>query len=179
MGKVWVGAIALLCLTGCGSAPSPVSTGEPKPAASSVPSVSESASEDSDQANPTALADVTAYELSGEPGAYTLSITISSPDLGCQQYADWWEVTDESGNLLYRRILAHSHVDEQPFSRSGGPVDVQPDQVILVRAHMNPGGYGGQILKGTLGDGLNPQPHPSDFALTLAAQPPLPDGCTF
>ncbi|MEM8807767.1 MAG: hypothetical protein AAGF01_17240 [Cyanobacteria bacterium P01_G01_bin.38] len=126
-----------------------------------------------------ALADVTAYEVSGEPGAYTLSVTVSSPDTGCQQYADWWEVIDDSGNLLYRRILAHSHVDEQPFSRSGGPVNIQPDQDVIIRAHMDPGGYGGQVFQGTVAAGLNPAPHPPDFALDLETQPPLPEGCAF
>ena len=46
------------------------------------------------------------------------------------------------GALLYRRILAHSHVDEQPFVRSGGPVPVGASDIVIVRGHMNPGGYG-------------------------------------
>jgi hypothetical protein len=53
-----------------------------------------------------------------------------------------WEVVDVTGEaLLYRRILGHSHVSEQPFVRSGGPVSATSD-VVIVRSHGNVGGYG-------------------------------------
>ncbi|MCB0054175.1 MAG: hypothetical protein KDE24_32035, partial [Caldilinea sp.] len=68
------------------------------------------------------VADVFGVTVRGDDGAYQFSVEIASPDTGCNQYADWWEVLDSDGNLLYRRILTHSHVDEQPFIRSGGPV---------------------------------------------------------
>ena len=80
-------------------------------------------------------ADVIGVQVSGAPGAYQFNVTIKSPDTGCQQYADWWEVVSEDGRLLYRRVLLHSHVDEQPFTRSGGPVPIQADTVVWVRAH--------------------------------------------
>ena len=60
-------------------------------------------------------ADITAVKASGSDGNYQFSVTIKSPDTGCDQYADWWEVIDEDGNLLYRRILMHSHVNEIPW----------------------------------------------------------------
>ena len=72
---------------------------------------------------------VRSVSASGEANAYRFSVEISSPDLGCEQYADWWEVVDEDGELIYRRVLAHSHVSEQPFTRSGGPIDIDADQV--------------------------------------------------
>jgi len=124
-------------------------------------------------------ADVLAVTVSGEPGAYQFSVQISSPDLGCQQYADWWEVFDEDGGLVYRRILAHSHVDEQPFTRSGGPVPIEADTVVWVRAHINPGGYGGITLRGSVQAGFTPEELSPGFAADLAETPPLPDGCAF
>jgi hypothetical protein len=127
----------------------------------------------------TPAADVIGVQVSGAPGAYQFNVTIRSPDTGCQQYADWWEVVSEDGRLLYRRVLLHSHVDEQPFTRSGGPVSMQADTVVWVRAHMNTGGYGGAAFKGSVKAGFKPtEPLPS-FAAGLAKQPPLPEGCDF
>ena len=124
-------------------------------------------------------ADVQAVKASGAPGAYQFSVTIKSPDTGCQQYADWWEVVSEDGRLLYRRVLLHSHVDEQPFTRSGGPVPVQPDTIVWVRAHMNHSGYGGAALKGSVRGGFSVAMPPPGFAAGLASQAPLPEGCDF
>ena len=86
-------------------------------------------------------AEVTSVSVSGGAGAYTFSVGVKSPDTGCEQYADWWEVLSEDAQLIYRRILTHSHVTEQPFTRSGGPVTVDTGQIIIIRAHMNNLGY--------------------------------------
>jgi hypothetical protein len=67
-------------------------------------------------------ADVVDVSVSGDVGSYIFAVTIASPDSGCAQYADWWEVLGADGSLLYRRVLLHSHVTEQPFVRTGGPV---------------------------------------------------------
>jgi hypothetical protein len=125
------------------------------------------------------LANIVSVNATGTLGAYTLSVGIQSPDLGCQQYADWWEVLGEEGALIYRRILTHSHVDEQPFVRSGGPVPIPPDQVIWVRAHMHPGGYGGTAFKGSVQTGFVKAELSPQFAADLAKSPPLPQSCTF
>jgi len=124
-------------------------------------------------------ADVLSVAASGEPGAYSLAVEIRSPDLGCQQYADWWEVVSEDGELLHRRILLHSHVNEQPFIRSSGPVSIQADTQVWVRAHMNTGGYGGMALKGSVQGGFqHAEPGPG-FAASLEETPPLPEDCAF
>lgn len=125
------------------------------------------------------VANVLSVAVRGEQGAYQFSVEISSPDLGCEQYADWWEVIDEHGKLLYRRILTHSHVSEQPFIRSGGPVNIAADTPVWVRAHMNSAGYGGQAFKGTVTTGFQPDKLPSGFADDLAQIAPLPEGCAF
>lgn len=132
-----------------------------------------------DRSSDRMYADVLSVSVRGASGAFQFSVEISSPDLGCEQYADWWEVVDEDGNLIHRRILAHSHVSEQPFTRSGGPVAIEPASIIIIRAHMYPYGYGGAALKGSVQDGFQPIDLAHDFATGLADQPPLPGGCAF
>jgi hypothetical protein len=124
-------------------------------------------------------ADVVSVKADGQSGNYLFNVTIRSPDTGCKQYADWWEVLGEDGSLIYRRVLLHSHVDEQPFVRSGGPVAIQSDTVVWVRAHMNAGGYGGVAMKGSVKTGFRQAVLAGDFAAQLARKPPLPDGCDF
>lgn len=124
-------------------------------------------------------ADVIAVRVGGRPGAYEFEVEIKSPDTGCRQYADWWEVVGTDGELIYRRVLAHSHADEQPFARSGGPVPIAADTIVWVRAHMNATGYGGAVLKGSPAGGFVRVELAPDFAADLARRPPLPAGCAF
>jgi hypothetical protein len=125
------------------------------------------------------VADVISVTVNGEPNAYEFSVSILSPDTGCDQYADWWEVLSEDSALIYRRILAHSHVNEQPFVRSGGPVPIAENDVVYIRGHMHPGGYGGNVFKGSVQDGFEKVTVPSDFALGVENEDPQPDGCAF
>ena len=125
------------------------------------------------------LARVTDVSVSGETNNYNFSVTIASPDTGCDQYADWWEVFTEDGTLIYRRILAHSHVNEQPFTRGGGGVAIGPDDVVYIRAHMNNTGYGTEVFKGSVSGGFVADELAQDFATDLATQDPLPSGCAF
>ncbi len=125
------------------------------------------------------LARIEAVNFSGEPGNYNFSVTVSSPDTGCNQYADWWEVLTADGELLYRRILAHSHVSEQPFTRSGGPVQIAGNEQVILRAHMNNSGYGSQVYRGTIESGFTESATDSGFAEDLEFVDPLPDDCAF
>jgi hypothetical protein len=122
---------------------------------------------------------VTSVQVSGNAGAYRFAVSVQSPDQGCDQYADWWEVLTDEGELVYRRVLLHSHVQEQPFVRSGGPVNVDPDAILWVRAHMHPGGYGGTAFRGSVREGFNQVELASSFAPHVETQEPLPDGCAF
>ncbi len=108
----------------------------------------------------------------------SVSVGIRSPETGCEQYADWWEIPDEGGNLLYRRILAHSHVNEQPFVRSGS-FTLATGQTVWIRAHMSSHGYGGQAYGGSIDEGFEAAELSPLFALELANESPLPDGCAF
>ncbi|MEM9865378.1 MAG: hypothetical protein AAF938_27480 [Myxococcota bacterium] len=127
-----------------------------------------------DEGTSSPFADVTA--ASGT--ASSLRVTVQSPDTGCDGYADWWEVLRSDGSLAYRRILAHSHVDEQPFTRSGGPLGVGETDRIYVRAHFSTTGYGGQALVGTLSEGFTPAERVPTAAGVESAEP-QPDGCAF
>jgi hypothetical protein len=125
------------------------------------------------------LADVVRVSASGAPGAYTFEVTISSPDAGCELYADWWEVLSAEGKLIYRRILGHSHAAEQPFTRAGGPVAIGADEVVWVRAHMHPGGYGGEAARGSVGGGFERSALAPEFASAVERLAPLPEGCAY
>jgi hypothetical protein len=127
----------------------------------------------------TLFAEVLSVDVSGDENAYQLLVEIRSPDTGCEQYADWWEVVSQDGDLLYRRILAHSHVSEQPFKRSGGPVLMGVDTLVIVRAHMHPHGYGGMAFQGSVEGGFEPVQLDANFAPDLDEIKPLPTGCAF
>ena len=159
--KPRVPLLALVLLPACAGAQSP-------PAAEEAPS-------------PASLAaHVRAVEVTGAPGSYHFSVTVQSPDTGCDRYADWWEVLDGEGTLLYRRILRHSHVGEQPFTRAGGPVEVAADGVVVVRAHLSTTGFGGQVMRGTPADGFAVVTDlPADFAAVVEGLPPRPDACLY
>lgn len=51
-------------------------------------------------------------------------VTLAHADTGWDHYADQWRVLDPDGNVLGVRTLAHPHVDEQPFTRSLGGVEI-------------------------------------------------------
>jgi hypothetical protein len=124
-------------------------------------------------------AKVLSVGVSGDDGAFTFAVQIASPDTGCDRYADWWEVLTPDGQLIYRRILLHSHVDEQPFTRSGGTVAIAADTPVVVRAHMHPDGYASSAMQGTVSDGFTSIDLPAGFAGTLESLPPQPEDCAF
>ncbi len=107
------------------------------------------------------------------------SVTIKSDETGCKQYANWWEVLDKSGNLIYRRVLFHSHSNEQPFTRSGGPVKIAPNKIVYIRAHMNNVGYVGDIFKGSIQNGFAKDTNPPNFSNNIESLRPLPRRCWF
>ncbi len=83
----------------------------------------------------TRCADVLGVEVTpAGQGVYTFDVTVSSPDIGWEKYADAWEIRDPEGNVLGVRELAHPHVDEQPFTRSLSGVEIPPDVPAVVVA---------------------------------------------
>ncbi|MEM1415591.1 MAG: hypothetical protein AAGH15_11850 [Myxococcota bacterium] len=164
-------ALLVLCLVACGAAPEAPAAADPGDASPDA------------AAGPTAS--VTALRVTGSPGAYTFAVTVASDETGCERYADWWEVVREDGSLAYRRILAHSHPSEQPFTRSGGPVPVAADETVVVRAHLRPEGvdapgvYRGATLRGSVAAGFAPFDAPPSFGAALETAAPQPNGCAF
>ncbi|MEM6452054.1 MAG: hypothetical protein AAF703_17295 [Cyanobacteria bacterium P01_D01_bin.105] len=142
----------------------------------SQPAAEESVTLESAEMNEAQITDVA---ISGKAGNYTFAVTVASPDSGCEAYANWWEVVSPEGALLYRRILAHSHVEEQPFTRSGGPIAIAADQPTIVRVHMHPVGYSSLAMKGTPLDGFAFHTLPEAFGDVLSEAAPQPNGCAF
>ena len=159
----------------CASAPDGGATGGESAQDADGPQGSEGPPDGTDDAGG---ARVEGVEVTGSAGEYTFSVTVSSPDTGCDRYADWWEVIRPDGSLVYRRILAHSHVDEQPFARGGSPVAVESHDEVIVRVHMNPDGYGDRGQRGSVADGFQPA-SVGAIAPELASAPPQPETCQF
>ena len=92
--------------------------------------------------------------ISDADGSWTFHVTIKHPDTGWDDYADGWDVVTQAGIVLkanpndpFTRLLAHPHVDEQPFTRSQRGIIIPEDVFqVIVRAHDSVDGYGGQEI---------------------------------
>lgn len=67
---------------------------------------------------------------------WRFDVTLKHADSGWDHYADGWGVYTLDGVKLGYRVLAHPHVNEQPFTRSLSGVDI-PDGVtqVIIRPH--------------------------------------------
>lgn len=126
----------------------------------------------------TSKADIVSVTTNGSSNNYTFNVGILSPDISCIQYADWWEVLDDAG-LVHRRILGHSHAGEQPFVRSSGPVGITEDKTVWIRAHMNNGGYGGEMFTGSVSQGFVSTPYNNLWDDSVESEPPQVMNCAF
>lgn len=50
--------------------------------------------------------------------SFQIITTVKHADTGWDHYANAWEILDEKGNIIGKRVLYHPHVNEQPFTRS-------------------------------------------------------------
>jgi hypothetical protein len=67
-----------------------------------------------------------------------------------------------------------------PFTRTGGPVPVAADQIVIVRSHLHPNGYGGRAQRGNLQNGFEAWAEmPADFAPHLRGTTRQPPGCRY
>ncbi len=68
-------------------------------------------------------------------------VTLSHGDTGWEDYADGWRVELADGTVLGTRVLAHPHVNEQPFTRSDRIAVPDGVSEVFVRASTNTEGW--------------------------------------
>ena len=171
--SVWLAGAFLLVLTACGSGAEaePTVTAETEPTetsdddatsplddstTSTVP-VSTASPPETTSASDAAVegcAHVVGVDSRRDGTSYTFSVTVSSTETGWDKYADAWVVKTEAGDVLGERILAHPHVEEQPFTRSQSGI-VIPDGVerVVVAARDSVLGFCGMEMTVDLADG--------------------------
>lgn len=77
-----------------------------------------------------------------EHGIGVFDVTLSHPDTGWDHYADGWRVELADGTVLGTRVLAHPHVNEQPFTRRAMiAVPIEGEDGVFVRASCNVHGW--------------------------------------
>lgn len=84
------------------------------------------------------------FEKSGEE--WRVSVTLAHADSGWKHYADRWVIESLEGKELARRVLAHPHVEEQPFTRSASVRLPAGLNRVRVRAGDNLGGLDSNIV---------------------------------
>lgn len=137
-------AVGLLTLAACGVGPEGVEPAASPGLTTSTVSSSSNATT-STTVSTGACADVIAAEIvaSGD-GTYRVSATVSSADTGEEKYADEWRVVGPDGAVLGIRVLAHPHVNEQPFTRSLSGVEIGGSvETVRVEARDSVEGYCG------------------------------------
>ncbi len=67
--------------------------------------------------------------------SWVFHVTLKHNDTGWDHYADAWQVVDEDGKVLAKRVLYHPHEHEQPFTRSLSGVKLPENAIIYVEAH--------------------------------------------
>lgn len=86
------------------------------------------------------------FELRGD--SWNVNTTLRHADTGWSHYADAWRIVDEKGKIFGERTLYHPHVDEQPFTRSLGNVQIPKGvTVVFVEAHDKEHGWSKQRVR--------------------------------
>ena len=79
--------------------------------------------------------EIVAVDAERNAGTWRFSVTLRHADTGWDHYADLWQVVAPDGTILGERVLAHPHVNEQPFTRSLGGVVIPADvSTVRIRA---------------------------------------------
>ena len=87
-------------------------------------------------------------EVTNNNDSYRFDVTLRHDDAGWDHYADGWEVLSPEGKVLGKRVLAHPHVSEQPFTRSLSGVHIpQGLSSVSIRAHDSVHGYNKEVFE--------------------------------
>ena len=94
---------------------------------------------------------ITDVEVKNSQDSFRFDVTLRHDDSGWDHYADGWEVLSPSGDVLGKRVLAHPHVNEQPFTRSLSGVRIpQGISTVSIRAHDSVHGYNREMFEVSL-----------------------------
>ena len=96
-------------------------------------------------------ADVVDATVERSGSRFIVTATVRSADTGWDRYADAWEVRTTDGEVVGTRILAHPHVDEQPFTRSLNGVEILTATTVIVAARDSVEGYCGSTVSVAVG----------------------------
>lgn len=81
-------------------------------------------------------------------GIWQVYTTLRHGDTDWEHYADAWRVVTDTGDILGTRTLLHPHVDEQPFTRSQGGIQIPNDtHIVYVEAHDKTHGWSPQRVQ--------------------------------
>lgn len=82
-----------------------------------------------------------------DDGTFRFDVTVKHADGGWDHYANRWQVVAPNGRVLATRVLAHPHVNEQPFTRSLSGINIPEGTFeVIVRAGDNVHGIGGAAI---------------------------------
>lgn len=83
-----------------------------------------------------------------QSSSWRADVTLKHADTGWEHYADAWRLVDATGKLIATRVLYHPHVNEQPFTRSLGNIEIPAGtDIIFVEAHDKQHGWSPQRVK--------------------------------
>ncbi len=91
--------------------------------------------------------EVVAVNAGKSGGAWRFDVTLKHADAGWDHYADGWGVYLTDGTELGYRVLAHPHVNEQPFTRSLSGVKIpKGTKSVIIRPHDKVHGTGSDFV---------------------------------
>ena len=93
-------------------------------------------------------AHVMSVRANRQGGSWRFEVSVRHGDRGWGHYADRWIVVDaQSGEEYGRRVLAHPHDTEQPFTRSqSGIIIPEETEAVIIKAACTVHGFGGTEL---------------------------------